>query len=234
MALENLPPQDLEAESSCIASVLLSKDALSKVSGILEVDDFYLDKHRVIYESILELERKNSPIDLLTLKQRLSDKNLFDSIGGERALVELYRSVSTSANAEFYAGRIKELSIRRKIINVSTEVIEKCYDKARDTDELVDEIESEEDHQVSHRPVVAGDPLDRVDAAQGENGNCEGSRDQDQRDARNGRKQKDLLVLPEHVPGGPHDLPRSLKFLHVCTLFLLTAGCLFSASCCLL
>jgi replicative DNA helicase len=143
MAIENLPPQDIEAESSCIASILLSKDALSRISGILEVDDFYLDKHRIIYESILELDRKNSPLDLLTLKQKLSDKNLFDSVGGDRALLDLYRSVSTSANAEFYAGRIKELSIRRKIISVSTEVIEKCYDKSRDTEELVDEIESE-------------------------------------------------------------------------------------------
>ena len=143
MAIENLPPQDLEAESSCIASILLSKDAISKVSGILEADDFYLDKHKIIFESLLELDRKNSPLDLLTLKQKLSDKNLFDTVGGDRALLELYRSVSTSANAEFYANRIKELSIRRKIINVSMEVIEKCHDKSRDTEELVDEIESE-------------------------------------------------------------------------------------------
>ncbi|MFH0975925.1 MAG: replicative DNA helicase [Spirochaetota bacterium] len=143
MAIDNLPPQDIDAESSCIASILLSKDALSKITGILEVDDFYFDKHRIIYETILELERKNAPIDLLTLKQKLSDKNLFDTIGGDPALIELYRSVSTSANAEFYANRIKELSLRRKIINVSTEAIEKCHDKSKDTDELIDEVESE-------------------------------------------------------------------------------------------
>ncbi len=143
MAADNLPPQDIEAESSCLASILLSKDALNKITGVLEADDFYLDKHRIIYETILELERRNSPVDLLTLKQRLSDKNLFDSVGGDSALIELYRSVSTSTNAEFYANRIKELSIRRKIIFVSTEVIEKCYDKSKDTEELIDEVESE-------------------------------------------------------------------------------------------
>ena len=71
MAIDNLPPQDIDAESSCLASILLSKDALIKISGILEADDFYLDKHRIIYEAILELDRKNSPIDLLTLKQKL-------------------------------------------------------------------------------------------------------------------------------------------------------------------
>jgi len=143
MATDSLPPQDIEAESSCLASILLSKDALVKISGILVADDFYLDKHKIIYETMLELERKNSPVDLLTLKQKLSDKNLFDTVGGDQALVNLYRSVSTSANAEFYANRIKELSIRRKIINISTEIIEKCHDKSRDTEELIDEVESD-------------------------------------------------------------------------------------------
>lgn len=143
MATDSLPPQDIEAESSCLASILLSKDALVKISGILVADDFYLDKHKIIYETMLELERKNSPVDLLTLKQKLSDKNLFDTVGGDQALVDLYRSVSTSANAEFYANRIKELSIRRKIINISTEIIEKCHDKSRDTEELIDEVESD-------------------------------------------------------------------------------------------
>lgn len=143
MATDSLPPQDIEAESSCLASILLSKDALVKISGILVADDFYLDKHKIIFETMLELERKNSPVDLLTLKQKLSDKNLFDTVGGDQALVNLYRSVSTSANAEFYANRIKELSIRRKIINISTEIIEKCHDKSRDTEELIDEVESD-------------------------------------------------------------------------------------------
>jgi replicative DNA helicase len=143
MSVENLPPQDIEAEASCLASVLLSKDALNRVSGILEADDFYLARHRIIFETIMDLEKKNSPVDLLTLKQKLSDKNLFDTVGGDQALIELYRSVSTSSNAEFYANRIKELSIRRKIIFVSNEVIEKCYDKSKDTEELIDEVESE-------------------------------------------------------------------------------------------
>ena len=141
MTIDKLPPQDVEAESSCLASVLLSKEAFLKVTEILEVDDFYLDSHRIIFESIIELEKSNLPIDLLTLKQRLTDKNLFEKIGGDPAIVELYRTVSTSANAEHYAKRIRDLSLRRKVINVSTDVIEKCYDTSRDTSELIDEVE---------------------------------------------------------------------------------------------
>ncbi len=143
MATGSLPPQDIEAEASCLASILLSREALIKILGLLETDDFYLDKHRVIYESILDLEKKNTPIDLLTLKQRLSDKNMLDTIGGDPALIDLFNSAATSEHAEYYAGRIKEFSLKRKIIQVSTEIIEKCFDKSRDTEELIDEIESD-------------------------------------------------------------------------------------------
>jgi replicative DNA helicase len=89
----------------------------------------------------MELEKKNTPVDLTTLKQRLADQNAFDKIGGDSALVSIYQSVSTSANAEFYAKRIKELALRRNLIEVSSESIEKCYDSARDTAEVIDEIE---------------------------------------------------------------------------------------------
>ena len=141
MSFDRLPPQDVDTETACLASALLSREALYKVTEILQPEDFYLDKHRLIFEAITELERKNTPVDLTTLKQRLADQNLLEKIGGDSALVELYRSVSTSANADFYARRIKELSLRRRLIEVSTESIEKCYDSARDTNEVVDEIE---------------------------------------------------------------------------------------------
>ncbi|MDY6968351.1 MAG: DnaB-like helicase N-terminal domain-containing protein, partial [Spirochaetota bacterium] len=137
----NLPPQDVEAEASCLASILLSREALLKITGILESDDFYIDSYRMIYEAILSLDKKNLPVDLITLKQQLVDQNQFDKIGGDAAIVELYRSSSTSANAQFYAGRVKELSLRRKLIAVSSDVIDKCYDMSKDTNELVDEVE---------------------------------------------------------------------------------------------
>lgn len=141
MAIELVPPQDIEAEASCLSSALLSRDALLKVIEILQPEDFYLDAHREIFGAIVELERKNLPIDLVTVKQRLNDLGRLERIGGDHALVDIYRTVSTSANAEFYARRIKEMSLRRKLIEVSHEVLEKCHDTARDTYELMDEVE---------------------------------------------------------------------------------------------
>ncbi len=139
----NVPPQDIEAEASCIASILLSKEALLKVIGILQPEDFYLEGHRNVYEAILELDRKNAPIDLLTVKERLKDQGRLEKIGGDRTLLELYRTTSTSANAEYYATRIKELSLRRKFIEVASASVEKCFDMSLDTNELINEIEAE-------------------------------------------------------------------------------------------
>ncbi|TFH40575.1 MAG: replicative DNA helicase [Chrysiogenales bacterium] len=141
MLLEKLPPQDVETETACLASVLLSREALYRVIEILQPEDFYLDKHRIIYQVVLDLLRKDLPVDLTTVKQRLVDHGQHEKIGGDAGLVEIYQAVSTSANAEFYAKRIQELSLRRRLIEVGTESVEKCYDMALETDELVDQVE---------------------------------------------------------------------------------------------
>ena len=141
MLTEKLPPQDTETEAACLASALLSREALYKVLEILQPEDFYLERHRIIYGAITELCNKNLPVDLTTLKQRLVDHGQHDAVGGDAGLVALYRTVSTSANAEFYARRIRELSLRRRLIEVATESVEKCYDMTRDTEEVADEVE---------------------------------------------------------------------------------------------
>ena len=138
-----MPPHDTEAEAACLSSILLSKDALLKVIEILQVEDFYIDAHRMIYEAIRELEIKSVPIDLITIKQRLLDKKQFEKVGEDQALVNIYRTVSTSANAEYYANRVKELSLRRKLIETCTTIAERSYDTTLDTKVLLDDAEKD-------------------------------------------------------------------------------------------
>ena len=143
MTAHRLPPQDVDTEIACLASALISRDALFKVTEILHAEDFYIERNRLIYESIIELEKKNMPVDIATLKHRLSDLDLLNKIGGDSVLVDLYQSASTSANVEVYARRVKNLSLRRKLIEASTVAAEKCYDLSRDTDELIEEVEQD-------------------------------------------------------------------------------------------
>ena len=141
MTMDRLPPQDVDTETACIASALLNREALLRVTEILQPEDFYLEKHRVIFEAISELEKKSLPIDLTTLRQILIDKSQLDRIGGNSGLAEIYQSSSTSGNAENYARRIKEMSLRRKLIDVAELSIEKCFNRGITTEEVMDEVE---------------------------------------------------------------------------------------------
>jgi replicative DNA helicase len=85
MTMDRLPPQDVETETACIASALLNREALLRVTEILQPEDFYLEKHRIIFEAISELEKKSLPIDLTTLRQILIDRSHLDRIGGNAA-----------------------------------------------------------------------------------------------------------------------------------------------------
>ncbi|HNX58326.1 MAG TPA: DnaB-like helicase C-terminal domain-containing protein, partial [Spirochaetota bacterium] len=139
MLEQHLPPQDTDSEASCLAALLISKDALLKVLEILQPEDFYLEGHRFVFEAVVELDKKNRPVDLVSVKQILQDKGTFEKIGGDAFLVSLYQTVSTSANAEFYANRVHELSLRRKLIEVSGGIVERCQDLSRETTEVLDE-----------------------------------------------------------------------------------------------
>ena len=162
MAIDKLPPQDVDTETACIASALLSREALYKILEILRPEDFYLEKNRLIFNSIVELEQKSIPVDITTLKQNLSDVNQLEKVGGESTLVHIYKSVSTSANADHYARRIKELSLRRKLIQVATESVETCFDTTRDTNEIVDEIEQNIFSITEKRIISDYSPIDEV------------------------------------------------------------------------
>ena len=95
---ERLTPQNIEAEQSFLGSLLLDKDAMIKVADAVSPDDFYLDKHRRVYESMLDLYRKNEPIDLLSLGNRLQDKNDLEAIGGRAELIALSNMVPTASH----------------------------------------------------------------------------------------------------------------------------------------
>ncbi len=71
-----LPPQNIEAEQSILGSILIDKDAITKVADILTPEDFYQPSHEKIFEIILELYDKNQPIDILTVTSRLKEKDI--------------------------------------------------------------------------------------------------------------------------------------------------------------
>jgi replicative DNA helicase len=120
--LSSLPPQDIDAEKSVLGSILLDQKSLIKVSDLIIKEDFYDQKHSIIYNAILALFEKRSPIDILTLSSYLDDKKELEIIGGRSYISELINSVPTSTNILRYAQIVKEKSILRKLIFVGDEL----------------------------------------------------------------------------------------------------------------
>ncbi len=133
-----VPPHSDEAEKSVLGSVLIEKDAMIKIADILHADDFYSDVHRFIYEAMLELYDKRSPIDLLTLTEILKNKKLNDSMGSDTYLAELTTYVVTTAHLVEHAYIVKHKATLRKLISGGSLITGLGYEEDRVIDELLE------------------------------------------------------------------------------------------------
>lgn len=136
-----VPPHDLNAERSVIGACLIAEVALSKVLEILNAEDFYSEKHRIIFRAMTKLNTESKPVDQVTLRDRLRENKEFENIGGRPYLFQLVESVPTASNAEQYAEIVKGKSKVRALIDAGTRVVEKGFDSPEDPDAFVDEAE---------------------------------------------------------------------------------------------
>ncbi len=136
-----IPPQSIEAEVALIGSILIKQDALYEIVEYINPQVFYDAKHALIYESMLDLFNESSPIDLLTLKDKLQSKKQLDQIGGEVRLAELATSVPSAANIEHYAGMVHARYIKRRLIQASEDVAAIGYDELIETEQALDQAE---------------------------------------------------------------------------------------------
>jgi replicative DNA helicase len=136
-----IPPQNLEAEQSVLGGILLEPEALSRVLEVMTGDDFYRESHRKIFSSMLDLYRKGTPVDLITLTEILQNKGQLDDIGGASYLTSLTDAIPSAVHVDVYARIIREKSILRRLINRATEIASKGYSYAGDAEDLLDEAE---------------------------------------------------------------------------------------------
>jgi replicative DNA helicase len=136
-----LPPQNLEAEKSVLGSMLRDNACIGDVLQIIREDSFYTDAHRKLFRAIVALYDKGDPIDLVTIGSYLHDNKYYDDVGGATYLAELWDGVATAANAEYYARIVRDKSVVRNLIHVSTEVLRDAYDQAHPADEMLESAE---------------------------------------------------------------------------------------------
>jgi replicative DNA helicase len=138
---DKMPPQNSEAEESVLGSIIIDNNALVKVADIISPDDFYLPKHRYIYEAIFDLYIKNAPIDILSLSNRLEEKKLLDEISGVSFLTSLVNKTPTSAHIIHYANIIHQKKILRDLIAASYKISELGWNESEDINDVVDKAE---------------------------------------------------------------------------------------------
>ncbi len=155
LALAKLPPQNIEAEQSVLGAVLLDNAALPRIIEIIQPQDFYRNGHRRIYEAMLDLFEKDDSIDLITIREKLEQKNELEDAGGTAYLASIIDLVPTAANVQHHARIVREKAILRGLISTATEIASLSYEGSRDVESLLDEAERRI-FDISERRIGAG------------------------------------------------------------------------------
>ncbi len=200
-----IPPHSLDAERSALGAALLSKDALYGVVENVKARDFYDANHKEIFEAILNLSRRNAPVDALTVSEELKSRGTLEMVGGRAYIASLSSGTPTIANAEEYAKIIAQKASARRLIEVADDVIEKGYEGSMDPGSLLDYAESgifeisqqRQKGQYTHIKDVLLENIEIIDkAAQmegGLTGVTTGFRDLDEKTS--GLQKSELIIL---------------------------------------
>ena len=136
--LKKVPPQNHEAEQGVLGGILLKNSILYNLIDLIGEDDFYSPAHRLIFQAMLELSRKNAPIDLVSLAEELRGGSRLDEVGGPAYLAELSSSTVSAANALHHAVIVREKAIQRKLISTAVDIISRATRAGQDTEQLLD------------------------------------------------------------------------------------------------
>lgn len=153
--LPKLPPQSVEVEQGVLGAILLDQEALVRVLDILQEQDFYQSAHRWIFSAMVDLFEDNSPIDVLTVAERLKKQERLESVGGAAYLAELAEMIPTSAHVLHHAHIVREKSILRALIQSATTIVTESYEDTGDIDLLLDRAE-QIIFEISQRRAAAG------------------------------------------------------------------------------
>ncbi len=141
IALQKLPPQNVEMEQSILGAILQNNEAIIRLADTLQEEDFYHDAHRLLYRAMLDLFQDNIPIDVLSVNEWLKKKDRVDAIGGPAYLAELVELVPTAAHVDYHARVVREKSILRALIHTATNIVLECHEGDEDVGMLLDRAE---------------------------------------------------------------------------------------------
>lgn len=141
--LGKIPPQAIDLEQAVLGAMMLEKNAVTDTIDILKPSSFYDPKHQYIYNAVRELFGSSSPIDLLTVVNKLKENGELEAAGGVTYISQLTSRIASTAHIEFHARVIAEKHIKRELIRMSSEVIRDAYDDTNDVFDVLNMAEGE-------------------------------------------------------------------------------------------
>ncbi len=149
-----MPPQTIETEQALLGALMIRPEGMFEVSDIISQDAFYSEKHRIIYRAMIALYGKSEPIDIESVRARLSDEGSLEQIGGVSYLAELASEVPAASNALHYANQVQKKFMLRSLIDAGEYVAELGYDEAEELDETLDKAEKKI-YEVTSSPTLS-------------------------------------------------------------------------------
>lgn len=180
--ITRIMPNSLEAEQSVVGSMIMDRQAIITAGEMLNEDDFYHRQYGIMFAVMIDMNNEGKSVDIVTLQERLKEKNVPPEVYSVEHLRDLFNSVPTSANIRQYAGIVKDKAILRNIIRVNDGIATQCYageskteDILADTEKKIFElVKNKGDHEYTPIDKVVLEALDRIQAAAKNRGNVTG------------------------------------------------------------
>jgi replicative DNA helicase len=142
VAFENVPPQSLESEQAVLGAMLLDPEAITLCAEKLRPESFYRESHRRIFQTILDLNARSEPVDLLTVSEALKNRAQLDFVGGAAALSALTDGVPSASNVEVYAEIVRKKALLRRLMDTATGIIQDCQKNPEEAEQVLDRAEN--------------------------------------------------------------------------------------------
>ena len=155
-------PQSIDAEQNVLGAMIIDKTSIAEAVEVLKSEDFYKDSHKIIFSGIIELYQKDIAVDMLTLTENLKSRDKLEAVGGVTYITELCNSIVSTANIQSYIDIIKDKSTLRRLIKSSTEIIENCYNRQDNVEEIIDSAEKKIFHISNQNTTTDFEPLSNV------------------------------------------------------------------------
>ena len=143
-----IPPQAVEIESFVLGAMLVFKEAVDIAVATISHEVFYKTEHQILFKAIRTLNRKNQPVDILTVTQYLRETEELDTVGGPVYICQITDPVGGNAHMDYHLRILIQKYVQREFIRISSEVSKKAFDESIDIEDIFAYLNNEQDRLV--------------------------------------------------------------------------------------